>query len=152
MGVEGGTSGGGVLLRGQQFLQLGIFLAPAFFRGFKGIRQTAPAHIAGKHLLLFRAGLLTGSLQLLQKLNGVDVCLKLDFRAALTQMVVGNMEILRVSANIGLVFLISGILGSGGIGKGLPLAVDLNRNGMFVQNFIQSFLRLRCRRFRFLNV
>lgn len=35
MGVEGGTSGGGVLLRGQQFLQLGIFLAPAFFDVFE---------------------------------------------------------------------------------------------------------------------
>ena len=67
-------------------------------------------------------------------------------------MIVGNTEVLRVPANIGLVFLISGILGNGGIGKGLPLAVDLNRNGMFVQNLIQRFLLLRCRWLRFLNM
>src|SRR5699024_11207952 len=101
---------------------------------------------AGKHLLLFRAGLLAGSLQLLQKLNGIDVGLKLGFRTALAQMIVGNAEVLRVPANVGLVFFISGILGSSGIGKGSPFAVDLNGNGMFVQNFIWGFLRLRCRR------
>lgn len=45
--VEGGTSGSYVFLRGQQLLQLGIFFAPAFLVGVKGIGKAAPAHIPG---------------------------------------------------------------------------------------------------------
>ena len=52
--VEGGTSGSGIFLRGQQLLQLGIFLAPAFLVGVKGIGKAAPAHIPGQDFLLFR--------------------------------------------------------------------------------------------------
>ena len=65
-------------------------------------------------------------------------------------MVVGDTEILSGAAQVVLVFPVSGFLGGSGIGEGLPLAVYLNGNGVFVQHFIQGFLRLcgRCRRLR----
>ena len=47
MGVEGGASGGDIFLRGQQLFQLGILGSPCRFLRVKGIRKTAPAHIAG---------------------------------------------------------------------------------------------------------
>ena len=63
-------------------------------------------------------------------------------------MIVGNKEILSGAAQVGLVFLIRGFLGSFDIGEGLPLAVYLNGNGVFVQHFIQSFFWLCGRRGR----
>ena len=65
-------------------------------------------------------------------------------------MVVGDTEILSGAAQVVLVFPVSGFLGGSGIGEGLPLAIDLNGNGVFVQYFIQIFFRLcgRCRRIR----
>ena len=40
-------------------------------------------------------------------------------------MLIGNTEVLCIAAQVGLVFLIGGFLGSFGIGEGLPLAIDL---------------------------
>ena len=57
-------------------------------------------------------------------------------------MLIGNMEVLSVTTEIGLVFLKGGFLGSFGIGEGLPLAIDLNGNRVFVQHFLKGFLRL----------
>ena len=57
-------------------------------------------------------------------------------------MLIGNAEVLCIAAQVGLVFLIGGFLGSFGIGEGLPLAIDLNGNRVFVQHFLKGFLRL----------
>ena len=57
-------------------------------------------------------------------------------------MLIGNVEVLSVTTEIGLVFLKGGFLGSFGIGEGLPLAIDLNGNRVFVQHFLKGFLRL----------
>ena len=47
-------------------------------------------------------------------------------------MLIGNAEVLCIAAQVSLVFLIGGFLGSFGIGEGLPLAVDLNGNRVFI--------------------
>ena len=57
-------------------------------------------------------------------------------------MLIGNAEVFCIAAQVSLVFLIGGFLGSFGIGEGLPLAVDLNGNRVFIQNFLKGFLRL----------
>ena len=61
-------------------------------------------------------------------------------------MLIGNAEVFCIAAQVSLVFLIGGFLGSFGIGEGLPLAIDLNGNRVFVQHFLKSFLRL-CHRY-----
>lgn len=66
MGVEGGASGGGIFLRGQQLFQLGILGSPCRFLRVKRIRETALAHISRKNLLLFGACLLSGNFQFFQ--------------------------------------------------------------------------------------
>ncbi len=148
MGVEGRASGGSIFFRGQQLSQLGIFRSPCGLLRVKGVGQTAPAHIPGKNFLLLRRCLFSGFLQIFQQLDCRDIGLKLGFRTAFAQVVVGDTEILSGAAQVVLVFLIRCFLGSFGIGEGLPLAVYLNGNGVFVQHFIQSFFRLsgRCRR------
>ena len=97
---------------------------------------------------MFRACLLSGSFQLFQQTNGIDICLELGFRTAFAQMLIGNTEVLCIAAQVGLVFLIGGFLGSFGIGEGLPLAIDLNGNRVFVQHFLKGFLRLSHRGWR----
>ena len=57
-------------------------------------------------------------------------------------MLIGNAEVFCIAAQVSLVFLIGGFLGSFGIGEGLPLAIDLNGNRVFVQHFLKGFLRL----------
>ena len=47
VGVEGGASGGGIFLRGQQLFQLGILGSPCRLFRVKGIGKATPAHIAG---------------------------------------------------------------------------------------------------------
>ena len=47
VGVEGGRSGSGVFLRGEGGIQFPELACPAILFLVKGIRQTAPAHIAG---------------------------------------------------------------------------------------------------------
>ena len=63
-------------------------------------------------------------------------------------MLIGNTEVLCIAAQVCLVFLIGGFLGSFGIGEGLPLAIDLNGNRVFVQHFLKGFLRLSHRGWR----
>ena len=154
MGIEGRASGGGIFLRGQQLFQLGILGSPCQFLWVKSIRNTAPAHIAGKNLLLFGACLLSGRFQLFQQTNGINICLELGFWTAFAQMLIGNAEVLCIAAQVSLVFLIGGFLGSFGIGEGLPLAVDLNGNRVFIQHFLKGFFRLCYRgwRLRLLNM
>ena len=63
-------------------------------------------------------------------------------------MLICNAEVFCIAAQVSLVFLIGGFLGSFGIGKGLPLAIDLNGNRVFIQHFLKGFLRLSHRRWR----
>ena len=100
-------------------------------------------------MLLLRRCLPGGFLQVFQQLDCLDIGLELGFGAAFAQVIVGDTEILGGAAQVGLVFLIRGFLGSFDIGEGLPLAIDLDENGVFVQHFIQGFLRLGGRRWRF---
>ena len=100
VGVQGGASGGCIFLRGQQFLQLGILLAPAFLVRVKGIGKTAPAHIAGKDFLLFRRCLSGGFLQIFQQLDCFDIGLELGFRTAFAQMRIGNTEVLCIAEQV----------------------------------------------------
>ena len=65
VGIQRGCAGGGVFFWGQGSFQLLIFGCPAGLVFIKGIRQAAPAHIAGENLLLFRAGLQAFSFQVL---------------------------------------------------------------------------------------
>ena len=148
MGIEGGASGGGIFLRGQQLFQLGILGSPCRFFRVKGIGKATPAHITGKNLLLFGACLLSGSFQLFQQTNGINICLELGFWTAFAQMLIGNAEVFCIAAQVSLVFLIRCFLGSFGIGEGLPLAIDLNGNRVFIQHFLKGFLRLCCRGWR----
>ena len=148
MGVEGRASGGSIFFWGQQLFQLGIFRSPCGLLWVKGVGQTAPAHISRKNLLLFGACLLSGSFQLFQQTNRIDICLELGFRTALTQMLICNAEVFCIAAQVSLVFLIRCFLGSFGIGKGLPLAIDLNGNRVFIQHFLKGFLRLCYRGWR----
>ena len=95
MGVEGRASRGGVFLRGQQLLQLGIFLAPTFLVRVKSISQAAPAHIAGECLLFLRGSTSYLGFNDLEGLYGVQVGAELSLGAALAQMVVGDSEVPR---------------------------------------------------------
>ena len=97
---------------------------------------------------MFGACLLSGNFQLFQQTNGIDICLELGFWTAFTQMLISDTEVLCIAAQVSLVFLIGGFLGSFGIGEGLPLAVDLNGNRVFIQHFLKGFLRLCCRGWR----
>ena len=103
---------------------------------------------------MFRRCLFSGFFQIFQQLDCRDIGLKLGFRTAFAQVVVGDTEILSGAAQVVLVFPVSGFLGGSGIGEGLPLAVYLNGNGVFIQHFIQSFFRLcgRCRRLRLIGL
>ena len=138
--VEGGGPGRFVFLRGQQFLQLGILLGPGSFGWVESLRHAAPAHIAGQHFLLRRRGLLGGSLQVFQQLDRRHIGLVLGLGAALAQMVVGDAEVLGVTAQAVPVLLIGRLLGSPLVGEGLPLAVHRDGNRV-----VRLFLRLRVR-------
>ena len=95
---------------------------------------------------MFRRCLFSGFFQIFQQLDCRDIGLKLGFRTAFAQVVVGDTEILSGAAQVVLVFPVSGFLGGSGIGEGLPLAIDLNGNRVFVQHFLKGFLRLCHRR------
>ena len=86
--------------------------------------------------------MLSGSFQLFQQTNGIDICLELGFRTTFAQMLIGNTEVLCIAAQVSLVFLIGGFLGSIGIGEGLPPTIDLDGNRVFVQHFLKGFLLL----------
>ena len=141
VGVEGGGPRRLIFLRGQQLLQLRILGGPHGFVRVKGIRHAAPAHIAGQHFLLRRRGVPGGFLQVFQQLDCRHIGLILGLGAALAQMVVGDVEVLGVAAQIVPVFLIGRLLGCPLVGESLPLAVDRDRNRV-----VRLFLRLRVRR------
>ena len=110
VGVQGGGPGRLIFLRGQKFLQLGIFLRPGGFGRIESLRHAAPAHIAGKDFLLFRAGLLTRRLKLLQQPDGGDIGLIFESRPAFPQAVVRDAEVLPGLAGLVRVFLMVSLL------------------------------------------
>ena len=93
MGVQGAGTGGGVLIFGEQPFQLCIFLCPTIFAGVKGIRQTAPAHILRKHLLLLGGGTPVLLFQLEQGTDSFNVPGIFLLCATLAQMVVRDVEV-----------------------------------------------------------
>ena len=155
MGIQGGGSGRSVFLRGQQFFQFRKLGSPRRFVRVKGICQATPANIAGQYLLLLRRGLPGGLLQMLQQLNRCHIGLVLGLGAALTQMVVTDMEILGVAAQVVFVLLVGRLLSRPLTGEGLPLTVyrdgDLRPRFCICLHFRggHGFLR---RGFRLINV
>ena len=136
MGVQGAGTGGGVLIFGEQPFQLCIFLCPTIFSGVKGIRQTAPAHILGKHLLFLSGGTPVFIFQLEQGADGFNVPGIFLLCAALAQMVVRDVE---VPGRFRRSFSIQGFIQGSGIREGLHFAVNHRRDGQFVQFLIGKF-------------
>ena len=93
VGIEDGAPGRVVLLRGQGLLQLHVFFGPVLLGRIKGIRQSAPAHIAGQDVLFLRRGPALLCLNSLQGTDGVQVAAKLLLGSALAQVVVRDAEI-----------------------------------------------------------
>ena len=146
MSVEGGSAGRRILRLRQQCLELRVLPAPVLVLRVKRLRDAAPAHIAGEGFLLLWRCLPGGFLQVFQQLDCFNIGLELGLGAAFAQMIVYDVEILGVAAQVLLVFSKGSFLGSPGIGEGLPLAIDPNGCRVFVQHFILGLFRLggRC--------
>ena len=93
VGVQGAGTGSSVLILGKQSFQFGVFLCPIIFAGVKSVCQTAPAHILRKHLLLLGGGTPVLLFQLEEGSDGFNVPGVLLFCAALTQMIVRDVEV-----------------------------------------------------------
>ena len=93
MGVQGAGTGSNVLVLGEQPLQFRIFFCPTVFAGVKGIRQAAPAHILGKHLLFLGGGTTVLLLQTEQSSDGFDVPGEFLFGASDTQIIIRDVEV-----------------------------------------------------------
>ena len=94
MGVEGGGSGGFILVCGENGFQLSVFVCPCTVFFVESHRQAAPAGITGKDLLFLWGSKPPLCLNLLKGLDGGKVILKLHFRATLSQMVIGDIKVL----------------------------------------------------------
>ena len=94
MGVQGRGAGGSVFGLTEQPFEFLIFLFPICILRVKRLRKAAPAHIAGKNFLLLRRGGTLLRFHLLQSMNRRQIPAILGFGPALTQMVVGDVEIL----------------------------------------------------------
>ena len=136
VGVQGAGTGGGVFVLGKQPFQLCVFLCPTVFAGVKGIRQTAPAHILGKHLLLLGGGNTVLLFQLEHRFDGFDISRVLLLCAALAQMVVRDVEI---SGRLRRRFSIQSFIQGSSIRGGLHLSVHYVRDGQFAQFFVRKW-------------
>ena len=94
VGIEGGTSGGTVLLGSQCCSKFLILFRPACLGFIKGVCKTAPAHIPRKNSLLFRGGLPILCFQSLQQMDGIHVHPELSFGTTNTQSIIRDPEIL----------------------------------------------------------
>ena len=94
MRVQRGGPRSGVFIRRQGCLQLGVLFGPICLFAVEGVRQTAPADVAGKGLLLLRRGVPALRLDVFQHGNRVHVCPELGLGAAFAQAIVGDVEIL----------------------------------------------------------
>ena len=93
VGVQSRSASGGVFILREQSFQLGVLGRPIFLVGVKSVCQTAPAHILRKHLLLLGGGTPVLLFQLEQGSDGFNVPGVLLFCAALTQMIVRDVEV-----------------------------------------------------------
>ena len=132
MGIQGAGTGSSVLILGKQPFQLCVFLCPTIFAGVKGIRQTAPAHILGKHLLFLGGGTPVFLFQLEQGADGFNVPGILLLCAALAQMVVRDAEVSGRHS-------VQGFIQGSGIREGLHFAVNHRRDGQLVQFLVGKF-------------
>jgi len=138
--IQGRSTGSIVFFGGKKFLEFGVLLAPIFLACVKGIGKTSPSNIAGQDLLLFGKCLFAIFFKRFQQLYRIDIRLILCFETALTEMIVGNTEVLCVCPYLRFGFLIHGFLCCGSIRKCLPLTADLYGNGMVVQFFIRYII------------
>ena len=130
MSIQGAGTGGGILVLGEQSFQLCIFLCPTIFAGVKGICQTAPAYILGKHLLLLGGGTPMLLFQLEQGADGFNVPRVLLLRTSDTQIIIRDVE---VPGRLRHRLSIQGFIQGCGIRECLPFAVDLPRDRQLVQ-------------------
>ena len=93
MGVQGAGTGGGILVLGKQPFQFGVLFRPAVLIGVKGICQTSPAHILGKHLLFLSGGTPMLLFQLEQGADGFNVPRVLLLRTSDTQIIIRDVEV-----------------------------------------------------------
>ena len=127
--VQGAGTGCGVFVLGEQSFQFDVLFCPTVFAGVKGICQTAPAHILGKHLLFLGGGNTVLLFQLEHRFDGFDISRVLLLCAALAQMVVRDVEI---SGRLRRRFSIQGFIQGSSIREGLHLSVHYVRDGQFV--------------------
>ena len=135
MGVQGAGTGCGVFVLGEQPFQLGVLFCPTIFAGVKGICQTAPAYILGKHLLLLGGGTPMLLFQLEQGADGFNVPCVLLLRTSDTQIIIRDVE---VSGRLRHRFSIQGFIQGSGIWEGLHLSVHHGRNGQRIQFFVRQ--------------
>ena len=93
-GIEGGSPGFSVFFRGQRRFYLGVLLRPTGVVRVKCLGDAAPTDKTGQHFLFFRRGKPTLGLQRFQQMDSVHVGPELCFRAARTQIIVGDVEIM----------------------------------------------------------
>ena len=132
VGIQGAGTGSSVLILGKQPFQFGVFLCPTVFAGVKGICQTAPAHILGKHLLFLGGGTPVLLFQLEQGADGFNVPGILLLCAALAQMVVRDAEVSGRHS-------VQGFIQGSGIREGLHLSVHHGRDRQLVQFLVGKF-------------
>jgi len=138
MGVQGAGTGSSVLVLGKQPFQFGVLFCPSVLVGVKSIRQTAPAHILGKHLLFLGGGTPVLLFQLEQGADGFNVPGILLLCAALAQMIIRDVE---VSSRLRRWFSVPSFIQGCGIREGLHLSVHHGRDRQLVQFFVRR-LRL----------
>ncbi len=100
VGVDRGSPGGGVFLRGQQLVQFGVFPGPFLVVGVKRLGKTAPAHIAGENFLFLRRSKAALRLDLLQGTDSRHIVLIFGFVAAYAQVIIGDVKIVLFRAEV----------------------------------------------------
>ena len=132
VGVQGTGTSGGVFVLGEQSFQFDVLFCPTVFAGVKGICQTAPAHILGKHLLFLGGGTPMLLFQLEQGADGFDIPGIFLLCAALAQMVVRDVEVPGRHS-------VPGFIQGGSIREGLHFPIQHGRDGQFVQFLVGKF-------------
>ena len=90
MCVQCGCSRHFVFFRGKRIFQLPVFICPGRVSFIERLRNTAPAHILRKHLLIFRRCRPVFLLQCFQRADRAHVVFKLGLLTAFTQVVIRN--------------------------------------------------------------
>ena len=93
MRVQCGGTRHFVFLRRKRVFQLPVFIGPGRISFIKRLRNTAPAHILRKHLLIFRRCRPIFLFQCFQCADGAHVVFKLGLLTAFTQVVICDPKI-----------------------------------------------------------